>query len=224
MSKIFTRWQQKRIQEVLKVRRVVVISGARQSGKTTLAQKIAGEQDSFLSLDNEGILATALSDPMGFVKHTKGTLIIDEIQKAPSLLLAIKQVVDADNRAGQFLLTGSADIATLPKITDSLAGRISHIRLRGLTMGEILGKQPTFLDKAFKRDWPLQIKGYDKPTILSLAFAGGYPEVLRLNQAERAPWFLDYNLRVGNSRIKILSTKKHHAAPGKSESLLDDIL
>jgi len=211
MSKVFTRWQQKRIQEVLKSRRVVIISGARQSGKTTLAQTIAGEEDTFLSLDNEGILATALSDPMGFVRHKKGTLIIDEIQKAPSLLLAIKQVVDADNRAGQFLLTGSADIATLPKITDSLAGRISHIRLRGLTMGEVLERQPTFLDKAFKRDWPLQIKGYDKPTILNLAFAGGYPEALRLSQAERDLWFTDYKKSLLSRDLKDIANIQRHS-------------
>ena len=192
MTEIFNRWQEKRVRELLENRRVVAISGARQSGKTTLARKVAAKQDTFLSLDNEDILATALSDPMGFVRHKKGTLIIDEIQKAPSLLLAIKQVVDADNRPGQFLLTGSADIATLPRITDSLAGRISHIRLRGLTMGEILGRQPTFLDKAFRRDWPLTIKGYDKPAILNLAFRGGYPEVLALKQVARGAWFGDY--------------------------------
>ena len=192
MTKIFTRWQEKRIRELLKNRRVVVISGARQSGKTTLARKVAAKGDTFLSLDNEDVLTTALSDPMGFVRHKKGTMIIDEIQKAPSLLLAIKQAVDADNRPGQFLLTGSADIATLPRITDSLAGRISHIRLRGLTMGEILGGQPAFLDKAFRRDWPLAIKGYDKPAILNLAFRGGYPEVLAIKQTARGEWFEDY--------------------------------
>ena len=192
MAKLFARWQFKRTREVLKTRRVVVISGPRQSGKTTLAQQTISKQDSFVSLDDSAILAAALSDPLGFVRHVKGTMVIDEIQKAPSLLLAIKQVVDADNRPGQFLITGSADIRTLPTITDSLAGRISHIRLRGLTIGEVLGKQPTFLTRAFQKDWPLQIRGYDKPTVLNLAFRGGYPEVLRLAETERQEWFEDY--------------------------------
>jgi predicted AAA+ superfamily ATPase len=106
--------------------------------------------------------------------------------------LAIKQIVDANNRPGQFLLTGSADIRTLPTVTDSLAGRISHIRLRGLTIGEILRVKPTFLVRSFHEDWPLQIRGYDKPTVLNLAFRGGYPEALRLTETERRQWFEDY--------------------------------
>jgi predicted AAA+ superfamily ATPase len=189
---LFIRWQHKRVRDALKNRRVVVISGARQIGKTTLVQASAAKQDVFWTLDDTAILETALNDPLGFVRHKKGTMIIDEIQKAPSLLLAIKQVVDADNRTGQFLLTGSADIRTLPTVTDSLAGRISHIRLRGLTIGETLGLKPRFLTRALNQDWPLQIKGYDKAAIIDMAFGGGYPEVLRLKQTKRKEWFEDY--------------------------------
>jgi predicted AAA+ superfamily ATPase len=192
MSNKFLRWQHEGVREALKDRRVVVISGSRQSGKTTLAQQVATKKDSFVTLDDSTILSVALLDPLGFVQHSQGTMIIDEIQKAPNLLLAIKQVVDMNNRAGQFLLTGSADIRTLPTISDSLAGRISHVRLRTLTVGEILGKNPTFFDRAFNRDWPMQIRGYGRAEIIDLAFRGGYPEIIRLSEARRKRWYWDY--------------------------------
>jgi predicted AAA+ superfamily ATPase len=129
---------------------------------------------------------------MGFVHHEHGTLIIDEIQKAPSLLLAIKRAVDSSNRKGQFLLTGSADIRTLPTITDSLAGRISHVNLRTLANGEILGKRPIFLERAFQNDWPPQMPGYDKKTVIAIAIRGGYPEIVNLSERNRKKWHLDY--------------------------------
>jgi predicted AAA+ superfamily ATPase len=84
-------------------------------------------------------------------------------------------------------------------------------------MGEILGRKPTFLDKAFKRDWPLQIKGYDKPAILNLAFRGGYPEVLRLKQTERDTWFTDYKKSLLSRDLKDIANIQRH---GVMEALL----
>ena len=189
----YKRWQARIIKEALKIWRVVVISGARQSGKTTLVRQITTKNDTFVSLDDPTSLAAALDDPKGFVNHPKGTLILDEIQKAPSLLLSIKQAVDISNRKGQYLLTGSADIRTLPAVNDSLAGRIAHIRLRTLTAGEILGKGAAFLEQAFKQDWPRQIIGYDKAAIIKLAMRGGYPEYVRLPENLRhSGWHDEY--------------------------------
>jgi len=78
MTKEYPRWQKDLIRKILKVRRVVVISGPRQSGKTTLAKQVATKKDIFRTLDNDALLKVALSDPLGFVRHVKGTLIVDK--------------------------------------------------------------------------------------------------------------------------------------------------
>ena len=193
MGKEYSRWQIKSIKNALQNRRVVVISGARQTGKTTIARQVADKNSVFRTLDDESVLALAKHDPREFVRNHSGTMIIDEIQKAPELISEIKIAVDKDNRKGQYLLTGSANMQTLRKISDSLAGRISHIRLRPLATGEILGKKPAFFERLFAKDFPMQIKGYDKEAIFNLAFRGGYPEAVQItNEKERKSWHLDY--------------------------------
>jgi len=138
-------------------------------------------------------LALALSDPKGFVMNKSGTMIIDEIQKAPKLLPEIKLHVDSDKRPGQFLLTGSANILTLPIISDSLAGRVKYLRLRSLSVGEIMRKRPGFLKRAFEKDFPDRIPGFNKADIIDLAFRGGYPEAVALdNLQHRKEWHIDY--------------------------------
>jgi predicted AAA+ superfamily ATPase len=193
MLKEFKRWQIDSIKEAMKLRRVVVVSGARQTGKTTLTKQVINEKGIYRSLDDTDMLKFALSDPKGFIINNSGTMVIDEIQKAPKLIPEIKQVVDKNNRPGQFLLTGSANILTLPTISDSLAGRVKHIRLRPLTAGEIMGKKPSFLKRAFGKDFPEKITGYNKADIIDLAFRGGYPEAAAINNLKhRKDWHTDY--------------------------------
>ena len=189
----YRRWQVESTRRALKNRRVVAISGGRQTGKTTLTEQVMGKKGVYRSLDKNEFLQAARYDPNEFVKNSRGTMVIDEIQKVPSLLSEIKLAVDKNNRPGQYLLTGSANLQTAASINDSLAGRIKHIRLRPLTTGEILGKKPNFLERAFNGNFPIQIKGYDKDAIFDFAFMGGYPEVLRLKNAkERKEWHRDY--------------------------------
>jgi len=201
MLKEYKRWQIENTRKALKNRRVVSISGARQTGKTTLTRQVVNNNGIFRSLDNAALLRAASDDPGEFVKIPEknpgslelGTMVIDEIQKVPQLMSEIKLAVDKDNRPGQYLITGSTNLQTIAKIDDSLAGRIKHIRLRSLTVGEILGKNPIFLQQAFTRDFPAQIKGYDKEVIFDLAFRGSYPEALRINDPkERKEWYRDY--------------------------------
>ena len=173
----------------------MAISGARQTGKTTLTRQIVGDNGTFRSLDSAEMLRAAINDPNGFVKHMvpESIMVIDEVQKAPVLMSEIKLVVDKDNRPGQYLITGSTNLQTSAKIDDSLAGRIQHIRLRPLTVGEILGKKPTFLQRAFAGDFPPQIKGFNKDAIFDLAFCGGYPEAVRITGTkERREWHRAY--------------------------------
>ena len=190
----YLRWRVNNVKDALKVRRVVVISGARQTGKTTLAKQVLDEKKNpFKPLDLKMYLDAAKNDPSGFVQNKSGTMVIDEIQKAPELISEIKYVVDRANRPGQYLLTGSANIQSLPSVSESLAGRVRNIRLRPLTQGEILRRKPNFLARAFAHNFPAQIKGYDKEAIFDLAFRGGFPEAVRLKtQKDRRAWSKDY--------------------------------
>ncbi|GHV69838.1 ATPase [Spirochaetia bacterium] len=193
MSREYYRWQEKSVKNALGLRRVVVVSGARQTGKTTLSQRILGKDGDYRSLDDTDLLNFALADPRGFVMNKAGPMVIDEIQKAPKLIPEIKQVVDRNKGPGQYLLTGSANILTLPVISDSLAGRVKYMRLRPLTVGEILGKKPSFLKRSFEKNFPGKITGYDKAAIIDLAFRGGYPEAAALNNLHhRKDWHTDY--------------------------------
>ncbi|MBR1648851.1 MAG: ATP-binding protein [Alphaproteobacteria bacterium] len=189
--KEYIRWAKKIVEKSIKTRRIIIISGARQVGKTTLTQQSVTQNATFRTLDDTNLLATALDDPSGFLKHSAHTLIIDEIQKAPLLLPEIKKIVDNNNDKGQFVLTGSADIRSRPEVNESLAGRVKNIRLRALTEGEIRGNTPIFLQRAFNFDFPDQVD-CSKDLILDIAFRGGYPEVINLSKEEQNDWHKDY--------------------------------
>jgi predicted AAA+ superfamily ATPase len=209
----YSRWRTGNVKEALKKRRIVVISGARQTGKTTIAKAALSKNDVFMPLDRKVILTAALDDPAGFVKNESGTMVIDEIQKAPDLIPEIKYMVDNNRRPGQYLLTGSANIKSLPSVSESLAGRVKNIRLRPLTQGEILRKEPAFLERAFNKDFPAYIKGYDKDSIFGLAFRGGYPEAVLLKKPkERKDWYRDYkDTLLARDLIDVANIKRQHA-------------
>lgn len=190
--KEYTRWAKSLVDKGLRTRRVIIISGARQVGKTTLTKQAVTKDATFRTLDETNLLETALDDPSGFLQHSSQTLVIDEIQKAPLLLPEIKRIVDNNNATGQFVLTGSADIRSRPEVNESLAGRVKNIRLRTLTEGEILGVTPQFIERAFNKDFPDQIKECSKKQILDIALRGGYPEVVRLAKEDRKDWHQDY--------------------------------
>lgn len=191
MEEDYPRWQKKTLQEAMKTRRVLLLSGPRQCGKTTLAKSLLSEEIDYRSLDQLNFLQAAQSDPLSFVKHESKMLIIDEIQLALELLPAIKQSVDENRRPGQFLLTGSADLASIPQAKESLAGRIRKVRLRPLSFGEIERKNSTFLERAFEK----QLKDcpdFDRELFLQKLFIGGFPEPLTLDEKQARLWHMDY--------------------------------
>lgn len=187
------RWANQMVGDALETWRVVHVSGARQCGKTTLARQIERETGGeYRSLDEAGMLQAARADPSGFVERRGRLLVVDEVQKAPELLGEIKMAVDRDGAKGQYLLTGSANVATLPAVTESLAGRMGTVRLRTLAEGEVRGAKPEFLRRVFERDFEGVWTGLDKRTALAMAFRGGYPEAMELDARKRKEWFRAY--------------------------------
>jgi len=118
----------RRLQEALADTPVVLLNGPRQCGKTTLVRQFTTEQRPYLTLDDATTCAAAREDPQGFIRRLDGA-VIDEVQRVPELLLAIKLAVDDQRRPGRFLLTGSADVMALPRVADSLAGRVEVLSL-----------------------------------------------------------------------------------------------
>ncbi|WP_299987123.1 ATP-binding protein [uncultured Ruegeria sp.] len=172
--------------------RVVLISGPRQSGKTTLATDIASDKVPFLTLDDATVLQSAVDDPVGFVRGLDRA-VIDEIQRAPDLLLAIKKTVDDDRRAGRFLLTGSANLMTIPKVADSLAGRMEIVRLLPLSQTEILETKSGFIDRVFDAKNPVVHKLVIGDDLVETVLSGGYPEALgRKRWGRKQDWYHDY--------------------------------
>lgn len=186
------RWQETEVRKGLSTRRGVHLTGARQCGKTTLSLMISDGSMRHLTLDDEVYLKSAQNAPSDFVERIDGrTLVIDEIQKAPALLDAIKIKLDRSNDKGQYLLTGSSNLRFMKSVKDSLAGRLKTVRLRTLALGEISGGKGDFLDRAFSRDFA-ECEKLDKREIIHLAFCGGYPEARELDAEGRRDWFEDY--------------------------------
>lgn len=176
---------------------VVLIHGARQTGKSTLARQIAASEHParYFTLDDATVLAATQMDPDGFVRALDGPVVIDEVQRAPELFRAIKAVVDLDRQPGRFLLTGSADVLLLPDLSESLAGRMEVITLWPFSQGELEGRAERFVDALFEAELPsLAPEGTEKEVGLwERVLRGGYPEVVaRSSSRRRRAWFNAY--------------------------------
>jgi uncharacterized protein len=173
---------------------VVALLGARQSGKSTLARALAPKR-AYITLDDEPILRTARDDPQGFVAALPELVTLDEVQRAPGLLLAIKASVDNNRRPGRFLLTGSANLLLLPRIGDSLAGRIEIVQLHPLTESEKARKPGALLRSFIEGKLVPRIsasKTAPHDSLLKRLLSGGYPSVQSRSPARARQWHRQY--------------------------------
>lgn len=189
----FSRWIEPRITEAMLDTPVVLLAGPRQAGKTTLVRQIAEQLGlRYLTLDDALTLLSAREDPVGMIRSLDRA-VIDEIQRAPQLLLAIKKSVDEDRRPGRFLLTGSANLMALPTVADSLAGRMETLSLLPLSQSEIESSTANWIDRAFTG----QHLQADKPALgsalIERVLRGGYPEAIsRSTPRRRVTWARQY--------------------------------
>jgi predicted AAA+ superfamily ATPase len=172
----------------------VLIHGSRQSGKTTLARMVGEARGyTYFSFDDQVTRAAAESDPVGFAADAPERTILDEVQKVPELFPAIKAVVDEFRTPGRFLLTGSSNVLLLPRLSESLAGRIGIVRLFPFAQSEIEGKEPWFIDALFEGRFPTRRYERLGRELVERVVAGGYPAALARRSANRrAAWYRDY--------------------------------
>ena len=181
--------------EALDDTRVVVVLGARQVGKSTLVEGIADTDhpSTVLTLDDQATRDAATSDPTGFIAGLTPPVVIDEVQRAPDLLLAIKARVDRHQAPGQFLLTGSANILTAPRIADALTGRAEYLRLSPFSQGELEGHTEAFIPTLFQGRWPqLSTDDVGRQAFAERVAAGGYPAALGRSSSRRERFFASY--------------------------------
>lgn len=190
-----------RLDEALDTARAVVLHGARQSGKTTLARSVAAERaGSYVTFDDDQALDAALADPHTFVRAYPYPLVIDEVQMGGQRVVrAVKTAVDADNTPGRYLLTGSTNFLTVPTISESLAGRAVILRLWPLSQAELAAAPapsaegtPGAVERWFDGECGAARSGTGRGDYLERLCAGGYPEALRLAPGPRARWFQSY--------------------------------
>lgn len=201
------RFVEGRIREALKDTPVVALNGPRQSGKTTLAKLVAEKDRTYLTLDDATTLEAARSDPTGFIRGLD-TAIIDEVQRAPDLMLALKRSVDEDRRPGRFLITGSANLLTMKAARESLAGRMEIISLLPLAQAEVLEQpEPTFLAQAFTGNLPKASKPPLGDDLVNVVLAGGYPDVLaRETPRRRRDWCRSYIGAIAERDVRDISS------------------
>jgi len=193
---LFPRHAATRVAAALADTRIVTVEGPRQAGKSTLCAGVAEAHGlPAVTLDDANVLRAAVEDPTGFVAGLGDGAFIDELQRAPELVLALKAEVDRDPRAGRFLVTGSANLLLAPRIGDSLAGRVERVPLRPFTQAELARSGvPIWLDALWEGNAPpaLETTGVGRSAHAQRIATGGFPALTVRAPHRRRPWLEDY--------------------------------
>lgn len=191
---LYPRYAQARLTEALADSPVVLIHGPRQCGKTTLARRVGEPMGyAYVTFDDDVARGAAEADPAGFVADLPEHAILDEVQRVPALFAALKTTVDRKRVAGRFMLTGSANVLLVPKLADSLAGRMQILRLHPLAQCELARRAPGFLDVLFEGGFKTRRTERLAGHLAERIAAGGYPAALaRPAGRRRAAWYRDY--------------------------------
>lgn len=193
-TSIYPRFAKERLLEALNDAPLVLLHGPRQCGKTTLAQDVGIKAGyTYFSFDEPGLAESAKADPGGFVADLPHKAILDEVQHVPEIFSALKLAVDRDRRPGRAILTGSANVLLLPKLADSLAGRMRIMRLFPLSQSELAGQRPDFLRRLFNADFKLKRHRRLGQELTARIAAGGFPDAVAMPPGRRRrEWCLSY--------------------------------
>lgn len=192
---LYQRYLRPRVVEALTDTPVVLIHGPRQSGTTTLARLIGGEgKFTYFTFDDDVQRAAAQADPIGYVADLPERVVLDEVQRVPELFTSLKAEIDRRREPGRFILTGSANVLLVPKLADSLAGRMEILRLHPLAQTELVEGDSGFLSMLFKASFRAGPCGQRLGmTLVEQVAAGGYPAALaRTTSRRRMAWYRDY--------------------------------
>jgi len=210
MGRLVDRHITQTLNEAMADTRVVLVNGARQCGKSTLVAQVAARRGTaWFSLDRADSLSAARRDPTGFVRAAN-PMVIDEVQRAPELLLAIKEVVDAEFQPGRFLLTGSARVLGLRSLPDTLPGRMETIELWPLSQGEIDQQPDGFVESVFNSGADVSHHSdLDRADYVARLVRGGFPEAVARSGRRRERFFESYVADLVNRDVMQLSTIEH---------------
>ena len=191
---MFPRFAANRLRTALADTPVVFLMGPRQCGKTTLVKSLIDDTWKYITLDDQAQCEIARADPVGFVRNLPPERIaLDEVQRVPELFVSIKQAVDEDRMPGRFLLTGSANALLLPRLSDSLAGRMESVQLTTLSECEIRSRVPAFLPALLQGEAPAARDLRVRDHLLQRLVKGCFPEpVQRASERRSSAWYRQY--------------------------------